>query len=130
LMVPVPSKLHFPKTTTKPLHGVRITVKDIIDLKEVKNKGQSRSYEKLYGPRIDTASIVTRLTSLGAVIIGKAKCAQFAPSDQPTADWIDYHCPWHPRGDGYLSPRGSSTGTWVALAGCSWCDVGIGSDSN
>ncbi|KAK4241990.1 amidase signature domain-containing protein [Achaetomium macrosporum] len=130
LMVPVPSRLHYPRTAQKPLNGVRVTVKDIIDLKGVKTTGQSRSYEKLYGPRDETAAIVTRLTELGAVIIGKTKCTQFASSDQPTADWVDYHCPWNPRGDGYLSPRGSSTGTCVALAGYDWCDVGIGSDSN
>jgi hypothetical protein len=51
LMVPVPSRLHYPKTPEKPLNGVRVTVKDVIDLKGVKTTGQSRSYEKLYGPR-------------------------------------------------------------------------------
>lgn len=129
LMVPVPSRLHFQRTQQKPLNGLRVTVKDIIDLKGVKTTGQSRSYEKLYGPRTETAAIVKRLVELGAVIVGKTKCTQFASSDQPTADWVDYHCPWNPRGDGYLSPRGSSTGTCVALAGYDWVDVGIGSDS-
>lgn len=128
-MVPVPSKLHFQRTQQKPFNGMRVTVKDIIDLKGVKTTGQSRSFEKLYGPCTETAAIVTRLVELGAVIVGKTKCTQFASSDQPTADWVDYHCPWNPRGDGYLSPRGSSTGTCVALAGYDWVDVGIGSDS-
>ncbi|KAK4195511.1 glutamyl-tRNA amidotransferase [Triangularia verruculosa] len=129
LMIPVPSRLHFQRTKEKPLSGVRFTVKDIIDLKGVKTTGQSRSYDKLYGPRDSTATVVTRLVGLGAIIIGKTKCTQFASSDQPTADWIDYTCPWNPRGDGYLSPRGSSTGTCVAVAGYSWCDAGIGSDT-
>ncbi|KAK0624307.1 hypothetical protein B0T14DRAFT_427543, partial [Immersiella caudata] len=47
----------------------------------------------------------------------------------PIADWVDYHAPWNPRGDGYLSPRGSSTGTCVALAGYLWCEAELGSDS-
>lgn len=129
LMVPVPSRLHYPKSKEKPLNGVRITVKEVIDLAGVKTSGQSKSYERLYGPRSETASIVKLLVDRGAVIIGKSKCTQFASSDQPTADWIDYHCCWNPRGDGYLSPRGSSTGTCVALAGYPWCDAGVGSDS-
>ncbi|GAB1312459.1 hypothetical protein MFIFM68171_02669 [Madurella fahalii] len=129
LMVPVPSRLHYPQTEEKPLNGLRITVKEIVDLAGVKTTGQSRSYEKLYGPRSETAYVVSVLLKLGAVVIGKTKCTQFASSDQPTADWIDFHCPWNPRGDGYLSPRGSSTGTCVALAGYPWCDAGIGSDT-
>ncbi|KAK0642175.1 amidase signature domain-containing protein [Cercophora newfieldiana] len=129
LMIPVPSRMHFPKSKAKPLNGVRITVKEVIDLAGVKTSGQSRSYERLYGARTETAHIVKLLVSLGAVIIGKTKCTQFASSDQPTADWIDYHCPWNPRGDGYLSPRGSSTGTCVALAGYRWCDAGVGTDT-
>ncbi|KAK5654037.1 hypothetical protein OQA88_7715 [Cercophora sp. LCS_1] len=129
LMVPVPSRLHYPRSTEKPLNGVRITVKDIIDLAGIKTSGQSRSYEKLYGPRSETAWVIRSLLSLGAVVVGKTKGTQFASSDQPTADWIDFHCPWNPRGDGYLSPRGSSTGTCVALAGYSWCDAGIAGGS-
>lgn len=128
-MIPVPSRLHYPTSPDKPLNGVRVTVKDIIDLKGVKTTCQSRSYERLYGACKKTAPIVSGLVSLGAVVLGKTKCTQFASSDQPTADWVDYHCPWNPRGDGYLTPRGSSTGTSVALAGYDWIDIGIGSDS-
>ena len=129
LMIPVPSKLHYPLTPDKPLNGVCVTVKDIIHMKGVKTTAQSRSYARLYGPQTENAAIVSQLIRLGAVIIGKTKCTQFASSDQPTADWVDYHCPWNPRGDGYLSPRGSSSGTCVALAGYDWVDLGIGSDS-
>lgn len=94
LMVPVPSRLHYPKSEEKPLNGVRITVKEVIDLAGVKTSGQSRSYEKLYGPRRETALTVKLLVAKGAIIVGKTKCTQFASSDQPTADWVDYHCPW------------------------------------
>lgn len=123
----IPSAL--PESPGKPLNGVRVTVKDIIDLKGVKTTYQSRSYERHYAPREETAPIVSRMVNLGAVVVRKTKCTQFVSSDQPTADWVDYHCPWNPRGDGYLSPRGSSTGTGVALAGYDWVDFDIGSDS-
>ncbi|KAI1151056.1 amidase signature domain-containing protein [Nemania diffusa] len=129
LMVPVPSRLHFPRTSDKPFNGLRVTVKDIIHLKGVKTTAQSRSFEKTYPASSVNAAIVSQLIGLGALVIGKTKCTQFASSDQPTADWVDYHCPWNPRGDGYLSPRGSSTGTCVALAGYDWVDLGIGSDT-
>lgn len=129
-MVPVPSRLHGHRTREKPLHGVRVTVKDIIHLKGVETTGQSKSYGMLYdSPQPETASIISQLRNLGAAIIGKTKCTQFACSDQPTADWVEFHCPWNPRGDRHLSPRGSSTGTCVAVAGYDWCDVGVGSDS-
>ncbi|KAI1128107.1 amidase signature domain-containing protein [Nemania abortiva] len=129
LMVPVPSRLHFPQTLDKPFNGLRVTVKDIIHLKGVKTTAQSRSFAKTYADSTHNAAVVSRLIELGAVIIGKTKCTQFASADQPTADWVDYHCPWNPRGDGYLSPRGSSTGTCVALAGYDWVDLGVGSDT-
>ncbi len=128
-MVPVPSRLHYGRTQEKPLSGIRVTIKDVVDLKGVKTTGQSRAYAEMYGAREANAAIVSRLIDMGAVIIGKTKCTQFASSDQPTADWVDYRCPWNPRGDGYLSPRGSSTGTCVALAGYDWVDIGIGTDS-
>ncbi|KAJ8131951.1 hypothetical protein O1611_g1673 [Lasiodiplodia mahajangana] len=129
LMIPVPSRLHFPRKPEKPFNGLRVTVKDIIHLKGVKTTAQSRSFEKTYPASSVNAKIVSQLIELGAVFIGKTKCTQFASSDQPTADWVDYHCPWNPRGDGYLSPLGSSTGTCVALAGYDWVDLGIGSDT-
>lgn len=129
LMVPVPSRLHYPECEEKPLNGMRCTVKDNIDLEGVKTTAQSRALENTYGPALRTAPTICRLLELGAQVIGKTKCTQFASSDQPTADWMDYHCPWNPRGDGYISPRGSSTGPSVAVAGYDWVDFGIGTDS-
>jgi len=129
LMVPVPSRLHSPRSPSKPLNGLRFTVKDIIDLEGVKTTAQFRAYEKTYDEAKCTAPSVEHLLELGAVVIGKTKCTQFASSDQPTGGWVDYHCPWNPRGDGYLSPRGSSTGASVAVAGYEWVDFGLGTDS-
>jgi hypothetical protein len=129
MMVPVPSRLHSFKSEDKPLNGLRFTLKDIIDLEGIKTTAQSRAYAKTYDSAKATAPSVERLLQLGAVVIGKTKGTQFASSDQPTGDWVDYHCPWNPRGDGYLSPRGSSTGPSVAVAGYDWVDFSVGTDS-
>lgn len=127
--IAVPSRLHFQKTPKKPFNGMRIAIKDIFDVKGVKTSGQSRSYNQLYGPATSSAPPIQRLLDLGAIVVGKVKCTQFASSEQPTADWIETLCPWHPRGDGFLNPRGSSTGSGVAVAGYSWLDASVGSDS-
>jgi Asp-tRNA(Asn)/Glu-tRNA(Gln) amidotransferase A subunit family amidase len=108
---------------------VRLAIKDLFDVKGVKTSGQNRAYARLYPEADETAHFLQKLLDLGAVIVGKTKCTQFGSSEQPTADWIETHCPWNPRGDGYLSPRGSSTGSGVAIAAYDWVDVGIGTDS-
>lgn len=55
-------------------------------------------------------------------------CA-FATAESPTDQWVDFHCPFNPRGDGYLKPGGSSTGAGAALAGYEWLDFSVGTDS-
>lgn len=128
-MIPVPSRLTYQTSTSKPLANVRLAIKDLFDVKGVKTSGQNRAYASLYPEAEETAHFLRKLLDLGAVIVGKTKCTQFGSGEQPTADWIETHCPWNPRGDGYLSPRGSSTGSGVAIAAYSWVDVGIGTDS-
>lgn len=129
LQIPVPSRLHYRPTPDKPLSGLRFGVKDIFDVGGVPTTGQCRAYGNLYGARNTTAPCIQRLLDLGAVLVGKTKGTQFASGEQPTADWIEFSCPWNPRGDGYLSPRGSSTGTGVAVAAYNWLDFAVGSDS-
>ena len=129
LMIPVPSRLHHKVTTQKPLCGLRFGVKDLFDLRGVKTSGQGRALNDLYPARERSAPAIATLIEMGAVPVGKTKCTQFGSSEQPTADWVEYFCPWNPRGDGYLSPRGSSTGTAVAVAGYPWLDMGVGTDS-
>lgn len=128
-MIPVPSRLRCRSSASAPLAGVRLAVKDTIDVKGLKTSGQCKAYAELYTKAEETAQALLELLELGAVIVGKAKCTQFACGEQPTADWIETLCPWNPRGDGYLSPRGSSTGSGVAVAAYEWIDVGIGTDS-
>ncbi len=76
----------------------------------------------------ENADYVKKLTQKGAVVIGKIKMAQFASSDEPTDQWIDFHYPVNPRGDQYQSPSGSSSEAAAALAGYPWLDFSIAGD--
>lgn len=90
--VPVPSRLYSngSKDDGAPLKGVRVSVKDIIDIKGVKTSQGNRAWYKLYDAKNESAPGVRKLINLGAEIVGKTKTAQFANSDRPTADWVDY----------------------------------------
>lgn len=98
LSIAVPSRLSYTKTDSQPLAGVRVAIKDIFDLKGVKTGGSCRAYKQVYPPRNASAPVVQRLLELGAIVIGKTKSTQFADAESPTADWVDYHCP-------FVSPR-------------------------
>ncbi|KAI0867911.1 putative amidase [Hypoxylon argillaceum] len=120
--IAVPSRLYHKAYPEKPFAGARTALKDIFSLEGVKTTIMSRSYTELFGPDTSSAEYVRKLLSLGAVIVGKTKMTQFASSDEPTDQWIDFHCPVNPRGDQYQSPSGSSSGAAAALAGYPWLD--------
>lgn len=100
-------------------------------LEGLKTTGGSRAYTELYGEkkRGETADIIQKLIDLGFVIVGKVKTTQFADSEWPTCDYVDYHGPFNPRGDGYLTPSGSSSGSASAVAAYGWLDFALGTDS-
>ena len=125
----MPSRLYSTPTREKPYAGLRLAIKDIIDLKGLKTGASSRAYTELYPAKNETAETAQRLIDLGFVIVGKLKTTQFADSEWPTCDWVDYHGPFNPRGDGYLTPSGSSAGSAVAVAAYKWLDFALGSDS-
>ncbi|KAJ8130621.1 hypothetical protein O1611_g3006 [Lasiodiplodia mahajangana] len=129
LSVAVPSRLYHTKTKEKPYAGLRIAIKDIIDLKGLKTGASSRAYTELYPVREANSGTVQRLIELGFVVVGKLKTTQFADSEWPTCDWIDYHGPFNPRGDGYLTPSGSSAGSASAVASYTWLDFSLGTDT-
>ena len=110
LAVAVPSRLYYFKTPEKPLAGVRLGVKDIFDIQGLKTSNGNRAWYGLYPPANRTAIAVQRLVEAGAVIVGKMKTSQFANGETATADWVDYHAPFNPRGDGYQDPSSSSAG--------------------
>ncbi|KAK1149670.1 hypothetical protein N8T08_005222 [Aspergillus melleus] len=127
--VAVPSRLYYTPTPKQPLAGLRLGVKDIFHVEGLKTSGGSRSYYYLYGTQNATAPSIQRLVDLGAIFVGKTGTVQFANGDRPTADWVDFHCPFNPRGDGYQAPSGSSSGSGAAIAAYSWLDITVGSDT-
>ncbi|KAH6671843.1 amidase signature domain-containing protein [Halenospora varia] len=124
-MVAVPSRIYTPPSSTKPLNGLRISIKDNVDMDGVKTSLSVRAWQELYGEVTSTAPAVQGLIDQGAGLVGKSKMTQFAKTGYPT---VDYHCPFNPRGDGYLTPEGSSSGAAAGLAVYDWLDVSIGTD--
>ncbi|KAG4431663.1 hypothetical protein IFR05_012846 [Cadophora sp. M221] len=125
----VPSKLYFTKTAAKPLAGVRVGIKDIYDIAGVKTSCGNRAYFDLYPERSKTATAVQNLIDAGAIVVGKMKTSQFANGESATSDWVDYHCPFNPRGDGYQDPSSSSSGPGAGIAAYEWLDLTLGSDT-
>lgn len=75
-----------------------------------------------------TATSIQKLIDAGAEIVGKNKLSSFAAREEPT-ECVDYQAPFNPRGDGYQSPAGSSSGSAAAVASYDWLDFAIGTDS-
>ncbi|KAH8123687.1 amidase signature enzyme [Trichoderma asperelloides] len=128
LTIGVPSRLYFTPTKQKPLAGLRIAVKDTQNVRGAKTTGSSRAWAQLYGPQEKSATGVQRLLDHGAIVVGKLKSTQFGESEWATRDWVDYHAPWNPRGDGYQTPSASSSGSAASVAAYEWLDLSTGTD--
>lgn len=109
--------------------GYRVAVKDLYNIAGTKTGGSSRDYYNLYDEANVTCPSIQRVLDMGGVIVGKLKLTQFANGETPTADYVDYHAPFNPRGDGYQSPSSSSCGSGAAEAAYDWLDFTIGSDT-
>ncbi|KAH8730804.1 glutamyl-tRNA amidotransferase [Phaeosphaeriaceae sp. PMI808] len=129
LAIAVPSRMYFTKTAEKPLAGIRIGIKDIYDIKGLRTSNGNRAWYWLYPPARNTAPPVQNLIEAGAIIVGKMITSQFANGETPTADWVDYHDSFNPRGDGYQDTSSSSAGGGTGAASYSWLDVALGSDT-
>ena len=127
--VGVPSRLYYTATPEKPLAGIRLGVKDIYDVAGVKTSDGNRAWYGLFPPATANAVPVQRLVDAGAIIVGKMKTSQFANGEMATADWVDYHSPFNPRGDGYQDPSSSSSGPGAGEGSYPWLDLGLGSDT-
>ena len=127
--VAVPSRLGFTKTPKKPLAGTRWAIKDLFDIKGLRTGGGNRAFYQFFPPKTQTAPAVQRLIDGGAIIVGKVKPSQFANGETATDDWVDYHAPYNPRGDGYQDGSSSSTGSGTSLAAYPWLDYTVGSDT-
>ncbi|KAK0717464.1 glutamyl-tRNA amidotransferase [Lasiosphaeria miniovina] len=129
LTIGVPSRLYFTKTAAKPLAGVRLAVKDIYRLAGVKGSNGNRAWYDLYPASTYTGPAIQRLIDAGAIVVGLQKTSQFANGETATADWVDYHSPFNPRGDGYQDPSSSSSGAGASMGSYDWLDLAIGSDT-
>lgn len=129
LSIGVPSRLYFTPTAQQPLAGVRIAVKEIFDLAGVRKSNGNRAWYHLYPAAEATGTAMGNLLAAGAVVIGMQKSSQFANGELATADWVDFHAPFNPRGDGYQDAASSSAGAGAAVASYPWLDVAVGSDT-
>ncbi|CAO2652731.1 Nn.00g021420.m01.CDS01 [Neocucurbitaria sp. VM-36] len=112
-----------------PLAGLRFAVKDIFHVKGLKTSGGSRAYYQVYGPQNYTTETVEKSLAGGAQLIGKTRTIAFALGAPNNGKEIDYLDPWNPRGDGYLTTGGSSSGSGSAATAYDWVDFTIGSDT-
>jgi Asp-tRNA(Asn)/Glu-tRNA(Gln) amidotransferase A subunit family amidase len=92
-----------------PLHGIPLGIKDIIDVFDLPTAAGSRLWKDSIA-RHD-ATVVRRLRSAGAVIMGKTVTTQYASFDPPPT-----RNPWNPT----RTPGGSSSGSAAAVA-CGMC---------
>lgn len=106
-----------------PLHGIPIVHKDLFDTRGVRTTVGSEFFTGR-APDAD-ATVVTRLSSAGAVSLGKTHMNEFAAGVSGTNAYFgDARNPW----DLTRSPGGSSSGTGAAVA-AGLCLGGTGSDT-
>lgn len=128
LSFPLRSRLKTEAEVQSPLAGLRVVIKDNIDLCGIKSSVGNRAFYDTYPERQKSAECIEKLIAQGVVILGKTKMTSFGNWEEPT-EYIDYQAPWNPRADGYQSPGGSSSGSASAIAAYEWLDVAIGTDS-
>lgn len=127
--IAVPSRLLATSEIQKdvPLSGMRITVKDMFDIEGFQTSLGSRAYRELYPPATRTAPAIQRLINKGAVLLGLSQLCSMVGTTEPT-QCVDFQAPFNPRGDGYQSPSGGSSGQPSAIAAYEWLDCAIGTD--
>ncbi|PNS15800.1 hypothetical protein CAC42_4252 [Sphaceloma murrayae] len=124
----VPSRCYAKPTPEHPLRGLRIAIKDMFDIKNLRTSLCSLAWNELFPPRTITASSIQRLIEGGAVLVAKTKLNAMIIREE-TMECVEYTAPFNPRADGYQTCSGSSSGSCAALAGYEWLDAAIGSDS-
>jgi Asp-tRNA(Asn)/Glu-tRNA(Gln) amidotransferase A subunit family amidase len=104
-------------------------VKDIFDIAGTKNTLCSKTWRDLHSASSQNAPTVQSLLNKGAIIIGKTKLNAMIVREE-TMECVDYLAPSNPRGDGYQTSSGSSSGSCAALGAYDWVDFAISSDTN
>ncbi len=106
-----------------PLHGMPISVKDLVDVRGVPTTAASRVRRGHVA--LQDAAVVSRLRSAGAIIIGKTNLHEFAYGT--TSEDSAYGAVRNPR-DTSRSAGGSSGGSAAALA-AGLCAGSVGTDT-
>jgi amidase len=112
-------------TPDGPLRGLRLAVKDIIDVAGLPTGAGHPDWLATHPVAERDAPVVARLTAAGATIVGKTHTDEFAYS--MFGSNAHYGTPVNPRAPGHL-PGGSSSGSAVAVAS-GLADVGLGTDT-
>ncbi|ROW03921.1 hypothetical protein VSDG_01000 [Cytospora chrysosperma] len=122
LSVAVPSRLQSPGQ-------LRIAVKDVFRVHGLKTSLCNSSYYRLSSPAQESADVVQKLVDRGHHILGLTKLSSMIAREEPL-DAVDFQTAFSPRGDGYQSPAGSSSGSAVAVASYRWLDCALGTDTS
>ncbi len=95
-----------------PLQGIPLGVKDIIATRDAPTTANSNVLDRAWGDR-DDATVVARLRTAGAVLVGKLVLHEYATGfPDPATGFPIARNPWKPT----HVPAGSSSGTGVAVA--------------
>ena len=90
--IAVPSRISSVRTPEYPLAGIRIAVKDIFEVQNIRISVCNKAYYELHDPPKKTAACIELLQEAGAVIVGTTKLASFAATEEPV-ECIDYQAP-------------------------------------
>ncbi|KAK7993000.1 hypothetical protein PG988_001794 [Apiospora saccharicola] len=130
LGVAVPSRVAGPdEDNHSGLAQSRIAVKDLYHLRGMKTSLCNSDYYKLSTPSHETADVVRLLTIAGGQILGLTKLSSMIAREEPL-EAVDFQTAFNPRGDGYQSPAGSSSGSAAAVASYDWLDCALGTDTS
>ena len=115
------TRLAHPRDAT----GIRLAVKDLIDVEGVPTTAGSRALAETARPADADAACLAGARAAGAVIVGKANLHELAYGGAGVNEW--FGTPVNPLDPGLL-PGGSSSGSAVAVADRD-ADVAYGSDT-
>ncbi|KAF4469742.1 Amidase signature domain [Fusarium albosuccineum] len=108
---------------------LRIAVKDCYFLRGLKTSLCNNDYYEMSNPANSTAEVVQKLIEDGAQVLGPTKLSSMLARQEPK-DVADFPVAFNPRGDGYQSPAGSSSGSAAAVAAYDWLDCALGTDTS
>lgn len=107
------------------LQGLRVVVKDVIDVAGAVTGGGNPDWAAEHEPAAESAAAVKALTDAGASIVAKGQCAELAFS--LSGDNVHYGMPRNSAAPD-RDPGGSTSGPAAAVAG-GICELGLGTDT-